>query len=105
MARAPEATAHERDATAARRSDRFYVRATRSQKELLAKAAAISGKSQTDFVHDAVARAIDEAFKRIEIIDLDREATENLQRLITSSEVSAPVLARFKQARSAVYRP
>jgi uncharacterized protein (DUF1778 family) len=88
-----------------RKDERIYVRVTAEQQSNLQRAAAMAGKTQSQFIAEAVERAVTDTYRNVAIIELDHDASANLERLLNdASRPDRDVLARFKRAPKAVYR-
>ncbi len=87
------------------KSDRIYVRVSKTQRSTLDRAAALLGKTQSQFISEAVEQAVDRAYRSITAIELDRSAFQNLQTMITNQRaVPAAVARRFRRAPKALDR-
>jgi uncharacterized protein (DUF1778 family) len=87
------------------KSDRIYVRVSKTQRATLDRAAALLGKTQSQFISDAVEQAVDRAYRSIVAIELDRDAFMNLQTMTAKQRgISKSIASRFKRAPAALDR-
>jgi len=64
------------------KTERIAVRVTPSQKALLAQAAALRGRSLTDFVVDIAQREAEQDLERVRIIKLSGQGQQQLAEMI-----------------------
>jgi uncharacterized protein (DUF1778 family) len=82
------------------KESRLDLRLTKPQKELIEQAAAISGRTVTDFSTDTLTKEAEEVIRRDRTLRVDSEAFDEFNRILDAPAKSLPGLADLLSRRS-----